>query len=119
MVVKEVPTADFFFQPVSSPFSPAGTSGVCSNVADNDEGWNKIPLDVFHPVGNHAENTTLVRNQGLQVDDDNKPAPKNIPGQGGLPLTTNLHPGQTLGWDGMDHRQVIIQIENDASFEGN
>ncbi len=34
-----------------------------------------------------------------------------------IPLQTNLFPGQTWGWDGIDQREVIIQTKN-ASFQG-
>ncbi len=73
---------------------------------------------VFHPTGSRAEDILLVRNQGLEVDDDNEPAPENIPAVGDIPLQTNLYPGQTWGWDGIDQRELVIQTKKDASFEG-
>jgi hypothetical protein len=45
-----------------------------------------------------SEDIALARGQGLDVDDDNKPAPENIPAAGArIDNTTNLH-GQEWGW---------------------
>jgi hypothetical protein len=38
----------------------------------------KIDLHVFFAL-NHAEDIALVHNQGCNVDDDNRPAPENVP----------------------------------------
>ncbi len=68
-------------------------------------------------MGNCAEDILLVHNQGLEVDDNNEPAPENIPAAGEIPLTTNLQPGQSWGWDGIDEREVVVQTKKDASLE--
>ena len=39
----------------------------------------EIPDEIFQ-VGNRAEDIALVRGQGFEVDDNNEPAPENIPG---------------------------------------
>ena len=48
--------------------------------------------------GTHAEDIAHVKSLGLGVDDDNEPAPENIP---------NKNPpekiDQSWGWDGFDH----------------
>ena len=52
-------------------------------------------------LNNTLEEITIVRNQGLYVDDDNAPAPENIP-TANAPTTDNdgLFPGQRWVWDG-------------------
>jgi hypothetical protein len=48
----------------------------------------------------------LARSQGLDVDDDNGPAPENIPAAGArIDNTTNLH-WQEWGWGGTCHRKT-------------
>ncbi len=34
-----------------------------------------------------------------------------------FPLMTNLYPGQSWGWDGINQRVVVIQTKKHASFE--
>ncbi len=53
----------------------------------------------FHPTGSKAKDIALGRNQGLERDDDNKPAPENIPANSNLDgsNSTTLNPGQSWG----------------------
>ncbi len=55
----------------------------------------------------------MVRSQGLEVDDDNEPAPENIPAKGEIPLPTydKSLPLAVMGWDGIDQREVVIQTK--------
>ncbi len=118
MVVNEGPLTNLFVQSTLSPYSLAGTSDVCLNATPNDEERQEILKGVFQPTGNHAKDIILVEIQGLQIDDDNNPAPKSILGKGELPLMANLHPCQIWGWDGIGQRQVVIHTKTDASFGG-
>jgi hypothetical protein len=73
------------------------------------------PIDssVLDKVGRstRSEDIALVRSQGLDVDDDNEPAPENIPVPGArIDCTTNLH-GQQCGWDGTCHRKSKHHID--------
>ena len=65
---------------------------------------------------NREEDIALVRNQGVEVDYDMKPAPKNIP-----LLDTNAadkcFEGQKCGWDGIDCRAVVAHNNNKPSFK--
>mmetsp|Transcript_7828 Transcript_7828/g.16981 ORF Transcript_7828/g.16981 Transcript_7828/m.16981 type:complete len:172 (+) Transcript_7828:87-602(+) len=57
-----------------------------------------INISAFAPTGNHTEDIAAVRNQGLAVDDDNEPAPENIPATNTQSTNiTQLKEGQTWG----------------------
>lgn len=65
----------------------------------------EIDLMVFC-MGNNAEDIATVRALGLDVDDDNNPAPENIPdpsGQAPGLQRGKVNPGQTWGWSGVDN----------------
>ena len=64
---------------------------------------------------NCAEEIDLVRNQGLQVDDDMETAPENITSVGTYAAET-LFEVQAWGWDGIDFRAVVSQNQNEPSF---
>ena len=50
----------------------------------------------------------LVRNMGFEVDDDNEPAPENVPGGNAPPVNGGaLLEGQEWGWDGIDRRAML------------
>ncbi len=75
-------------------------------------------LNSFLLRGSHAEDIASVRNQGLQVDDDNQPSPENIPiNENEIPLTTNLYLGRKWGWEVINQHEVAIQTNIDAAFE--
>ena len=61
---------------------------------------NDIETEVLR-AGNNAEDIALVRGQGLDVDDDNDPAPENVPTADGLSTNEDdgLYPGQSWGVD--------------------
>ena len=58
-----------------------------------------IPEGIFNLSGANSEDISHVRNLGFTVDDDNDPAPENIPDNQPLPNTN-----QTWGCTGMDYR---------------
>jgi hypothetical protein len=50
-----------------------------------------------------SEDIALARSQGLDADDNNEPAPENIPAEGVVvDSTANIH-GQEWGWNGTCH----------------
>jgi len=66
----------------------------------SEQPGNEIDPEVFR-AGNNAEDIALVRAQGLNVDDDNDPAPENIP-TADAPIGNEddgLFPGQSWGVD--------------------
>jgi hypothetical protein len=82
--------------------APAATTAI-------DERGEDIVDFVFH-AQNRAEDIALVRDMGFEVDDNNKPAPENIPTLFGAPAPVvggDLFDGQTWGWDGIDRRAIL------------
>ena len=63
-----------------------------------------------------AEEIYLVRNQGLEVDDDIAPPPNNVPSVNN-PAADTLFEGQTWGWDGIDCSAMAAHNHNDPSFK--
>ena len=68
------------------------------------------PDDVCKPIdtsllnmggsGSRSEDIALACSQGFDFDDNNKPAPENVPAEGVvIDITSNLY-GQTWGWGG-------------------
>jgi hypothetical protein len=89
---RELPTAK----------APAATDAL-------DEQGEEIADFVFH-AQNRVEYITLVRDMGFEVNDDNEPAPTNVPTLFGAPAPVNggdLFEGQTWGWDGIDRRAIL------------
>jgi hypothetical protein len=77
-------------------------------VATNEQG-EEIADFVFH-AQNRAEDIALVRDMGFEVDDDNEPAPENVPSLLNAPARVNggdLFEGQEWGWDGIDRRAIV------------
>ena len=60
----------------------------------------EIPDRVFQTNGTNEEDIAFVRSLGLGVDDDNDPAPENIPNDDGEEQNVN----QSWGWNGIDPR---------------
>jgi hypothetical protein len=74
-----------------------------------DKDGEEIADFVFN-APNRAEDIALIQDMGFMVDDDNKPAPKNVPADGAPPVNGEaLFEGQKWGWDGID-RQAILQV---------
>ena len=64
-----------------------------------------VEAGIFN-ASNQAEYIALVRNQGLEVDDDIEPAPDNVP-LVDTPDSDTLFEGKTWGWYGIDRRAVV------------
>ena len=72
-----------------------------------DERGEDIADFVFN-AQNRAEDIALVRNMGFEVDDDNDPAPENVPDANAPPVNGGvLLEGQEWGWDGIDRRAML------------
>ena len=83
------------------------------------EATHNIIDDDIYFAQNRAEDIARVRNEGFEVDDDNDPAPENIPAPAEAPPVVNeggLYEGQTWGWDGIDHRQMAGGGYDEPSF---
>eukprot|EP00559_Dactyliosolen_fragilissimus_P002711 CAMPEP_0184872744 /NCGR_PEP_ID=MMETSP0580-20130426/41459_1 /TAXON_ID=1118495 /ORGANISM="Dactyliosolen fragilissimus" /LENGTH=665 /DNA_ID=CAMNT_0027375583 /DNA_START=1012 /DNA_END=3007 /DNA_ORIENTATION=+ len=76
-----------------------------------------IDDNVFR-AGGHAEDIALVRAQGLDVDDDNLPAPENIPIATTSNTTDDSHQEIGWGWSGIDHRKQLNISEVRANISG-
>ena len=58
--------------------STIATSDLASDPTASNERGSSIPDDLFHS-SNVAEDIAAVRNLGFLVDNDNDPAPENVP----------------------------------------
>ena len=97
----------------------AGRPADAVPVAEIVEEREEIPDEIFR-AGNRAEDIALVRGQGFEVDDDNDPAPENVPAVDEAPPVVNdLLEGQEWGWDGIDRRVVAGGNYNKPSFPNN
>ncbi len=78
-----------------------------NNISITDERVEKINTTVLHPTENLAEDVALVRNQGMEVDDNDEPAPENTPKNSSCQqeCTRALYPGQ-WGWGGIDQCEI-------------
>ncbi len=72
-----------------------------------DEQGEDIADFVFN-TQNRAEDINLVQDMGFEVDDDNEPAPENVPAVDAPPVNGGtLLEGQEWGWDGIDRRAML------------
>lgn len=88
--VTEGDPTQFFDTPSAEVPAPSG----------NPEPRNEIQPEVLR-AGNNSEDIAMVRGQGLDVDDDNEPAPENVLTDDG-PIENpddGLYPNQTWGMD--------------------
>ena len=77
------------------------------NVNTANEQGEEITEFVFN-AQNRSEDIALIRNMGFKVDDENNPAPENIPtANTPRPNGDDLYEGQDWGWDGIDHRAMM------------
>jgi hypothetical protein len=69
-------------------------------------------LDMGGSGSTRSEDIALAQSQGLDVDDDNnEPAPENIPAVGtAIDSATNVH-GQEWGWGGTCHRKSAYHVD--------
>ena len=97
-----------FFKPTSALVT-ADFQGV--NGANIDTAEIEIEGNVFH-AGNTAEDIAMVRNQGLMADDDNKPAPENVPTPGTVAVDNEC----TWGCDGTCNRKITGAVNHRPSI---
>ena len=76
----------------------------CGNTP-GEEQHQEIPQEVQH-AGNVREDISLFQAMGFMVDDDNNPAPENIP-ENGEKAHNNTNNNQTWGWNGADQRAIF------------
>ena len=76
---------------------------------------NHIEAGVIN-TSNWEEEIALVRNQGLEVDDDMEQAPNNVP-LVYTPDSGTLFEGHIWGWDVIDCWDMVSQNKNDCSFK--
>ena len=87
------------------------------NTTEQETPGDPIDVAVFAPTGNHAEDIATARTQGLTVDDDNEPAPENIPeANAPAPNVNALNEGQSWGWDGIDRRRTGGGVDSNPTF---
>ena len=79
--------------------TPALNEDLDESNPNEDTHREEIDPRVFQTIGTSAEDIAHVRSLGLGVDDDNEPAPENIPTNETLGETN-----QQWGWDGIDQR---------------
>ena len=103
MVVREEGTAKGLFDKEPAPLPPEIQNSTSPPSAPGEP----IEAGVFN-ASNRAEYIALVRNQGLEGDDDMGPAPENFPSVD-TPAADTMFEGQTWGWDGVDRRAVVAQ----------
>ena len=101
MVVWEEGPAEGLFGKEPAPPPPEIHNSTAPPSAPGDP----IEAGIFN-ASNQAEDIALISNQGLEVDDDMEPAPKNVPLVEN-PAADTLFEGQTWRWDGIDHRAVV------------
>ncbi len=73
----------------------------------------------FFFAQNRAEDIARVRAEGFEVNDDNGPAPENVPGLFDVPpafVDCGLFEGKSWGWDGIDRRQTAGGGYDEPSF---
>ncbi len=72
-VIEQGPQDDLFKE-----FRPSAVVAASANESEHAGVEQNIDPAVF-AFGNRAEDIDFVRNQGLKVDDNNEPAPENVP----------------------------------------
>jgi hypothetical protein len=71
----------------------------------------------FTRTGDLREDIAQVRAQGLEVDDDNEPAPENVPTTNiSVDPTTGLFQGQRFHWNGACQRKLLTNQKLPATF---
>ena len=87
--------------------APAVHSPIVPNLLPIVAATQTIGDEIF-VTQNRAEDIAHVRAEGFEVNDDNDPAPENVPGFFDVPPVVDggLFEGQSWGWDGIDRRQT-------------
>jgi hypothetical protein len=70
--------------------------------------WGDEIADFVFNAQKRVEYIALVRNMGFEVDDNNEPAPENVPAGNAPPVNGGaLLEVQEWGWDGIDRRAML------------
>jgi hypothetical protein len=98
--VKEQGPFDQLWEDAAPAKAPTATVAV-------DKDGEEIADFVFN-AQNWPEDTAFVWDMGFMVDDNNEPAPENVPADGAPPVNGEaLFEGQKWGWDGIDCRAIL------------
>ena len=111
----EGPEDDYF--PEQAP-KPADLPIWNGDDDDNNE-EDETNDDIIYNSRNNAEDIAQVRDAGFLVDDDNDPAPENIPALDGVeeaPKENGLPLDQEWGWDNTCNRQKKGHHQSDAKI---
>ncbi len=87
-------------------------------IQEEEAAQEEIESDVFHAF-NHCEDIEFVWAHGLEVDDNNEPAPKDIPEADAQVDNSNMFAGQRWGYDGVDARAATGVTDQLPGFHGN
>ena len=123
-VVKEGAEVGLFNKEVSNNVNVVGVANHDSE-EEQGEALDDDVVEINHNVlnaRNTAEDIMYVRGLGLTVDDDNAPAPENIPNSttpNDEPLPSGLKdPTQSWEWDGFDERKKYGHYNMKAQMKG-
>jgi hypothetical protein len=98
----------FFDKKVDLPINIANAPTFSVNDIDKP-----IDTSVIDKMGwsTRSEDIALAQSQGLDVDDDNEPAPENIPAAGTRVDSTTYLQGQEWGWNGTCYRKTKHHLD--------
>ena len=101
-------------------FEVPHTNSLQTPSTDENAGENQGVILDFQPTGDLQEDIATVLAQGLIVDNDNEPAPENIPTAttqlGTICPETGLLQGQRWHWNGICNRKAATNRRASASF---
>ena len=108
-VVRSEGDPDRFFD---APSSPTTTNANTTTAAPNEAGLLRVT--------NHAEDIAIVRGEGFHVDDDNEPAPENIPDATNEARPADYGLFDTQQWGATNHVDPMANngYKNPPSFVG-
>ncbi len=100
-------------------FEGKDTWGSGNEVLEDSNGNTNMNLDKekeeiddsnSRPTEGWAKDIALMRNQGLEVEDDYTPAPENVTTISSLERSnlTILNPGQSSGRDGINYLEIVL-----------
>ena len=111
VVVREEGPSEGLFDKYPDPNPPE----IQNSTALTSDPGDPIEAGVFN-ASNRAEDISLVRNQGLEIDDDMEPPPKTVP-LVYTPAADTRFEGQMWEWDGIGRHAVVSQNQNEPSFK--
>jgi len=108
---------EHFFSAPNPAENDEAEAEAAADVAGQEPVQEPIDEIIFH-LGNRAKDIALVCAQGLEVDNDNEPAPEKVPEETGGCDRSGLvgaH-GQKWGWDGIDERKLRCPSNPEPGF---